>query len=211
MLAQLSGLIIHLIQTIGYAGVFLLMTLEAALIPIPSEITLPFAGFLAQKGTFILPFVMLAGIAGDVFGTMILYAIGYYLEENFVLNLINKYGKFILISQHEYRTVQGWFEKKGNIIIVLAKLMPGFRTIIGLFAGLSGVSFAKTLTYTLIGSVIWCVSFVYLGDALGTHWNSLEPVFRKFELVIGIIVVLGLLWYINHKLKIVRLDKRIKK
>lgn len=205
MVAFISGFIIHLIQTIGYFGVFLLMTLEAALIPIPSEITLPFAGFLAQKGTFLLPWVFVAGIAGDVFGTMILYALGRFLEENFVLNLIDRYGKFILLSRHEYNTVQGWFQKKGAMIIVISKLLPGFRTIIGLFAGLSEVSFPKAFSLTLLGSAIWCIGFSYLGFVLGTRWNSLEPIFRKFQLVIVVVVVLALLWYINHKLKIVKL------
>ena len=156
MIQVISTLIIHLIQSIGYLGVFLLMTLEAALIPIPSEITLPFAGFLAQKGTFILPLVMLAGIAGDVLGTMILYALGYFLEENFILKLLDTYGKFILISRDEYNTVMKWFQKKGSIIIIVCKLLPGFRTIIGLFAGISEV-FCKSIWiyYLGVSYLVW--------------------------------------------------------
>src|SRR5690349_9178044 len=132
MLEALSALIIHLIQTLSYFGVFLLMTLEAALIPIPSEITLPFAGFLAQKGTFILPLVMLAGILGDVFGTLILYILGVYLEENVILRILDKYGKFFLFSRNEYNTIMRWLKTKGAVIIILSKLVPGFRTVIGL-------------------------------------------------------------------------------
>lgn len=180
------------------------MTLEAALIPIPSEITLPFAGFLAQKGIFLLPLVILAGIVGDVLGTMLLYWLGCFLEENFVLRLIDKYGKFILLSRHEYNMVRGWFQKKGSIIIVFAKLLPGFRTIIGLFAGLTEVPFSKAFGFTLLGSTIWCCGFTYLGFVLGTRWNTLEPLFRKFQLVIVVVLVVGLLWYINHKLKILK-------
>ncbi|HET9946549.1 MAG TPA: DedA family protein [Patescibacteria group bacterium] len=207
MLSQLSGVIIHLIQTAGYLGVALLMTLEACLIPIPSEITLPFAGFLAQKGTFILPLVIAAGAFGDILGTMLLYALGYYVEETIILKYLDKYGKFLLISRHEYNTVMNWFSKKGTIIIFIAKLLPGFRTIIGLPAGLSEVPFGKALALTTIGSIIWCGTFTYIGFALGSKWNSLEPIFRKFELAIGVVAVLGILWYINHKLKIVKLGK----
>lgn len=205
MLEQLSGLIIHLIQSIGYLGVFLLMTLEACLIPIPSEVTLPFAGFLAQKGTFILPLVILAGTIGDIFGTMILYTVGYYLEEEVILKALRKYGKFLLFSENEYKHVMHWFQKYGNIIITIAKLLPGFRTIVGLPAGLSETPFWKTLGFTAIGSIIWCSAFVYTGYGLGSKWNSLEPLFRKFEVVIGVVIVVGLLWYLNHKLKIVKL------
>jgi len=204
MLEILSSFIIHLIQSVGYLGVFLLMTLEAALVPIPSEIKLPFAGFLAQKGTFFLPFVILAGIAGDVFGTIVLYTLGYFLEENLILKLIDKYGKFILLSRSEYQLVRKWFDKKGSIIIVIAKLLPGFRTIIGLFAGLSEVNFLKSFIYTLIGSSIWCAGFVYAGFVLGSKWSSLDPIFRKFEILIIFLLVLGLLWYINRKLKIIK-------
>lgn len=207
MLESLSGFIIHLIQSVGYLGVFLLMTLEAALIPIPSEITLPFAGFLAQKGTFFLPLVMLAAILGDTLGSLILYTLGYFLEENVIVAFINKYGKFVLLSKNEYATMMKWFSTKGSIIIVLSKLLPGFRTIIGLPAGLSEVKLLKFLSLTLLGSTIWCVSFVYAGYVLGSRWNSLAPLFRKFELVIVVVVVGGILWYINHKLKLVKFGK----
>lgn len=207
MVEQLSTLIIHLIQNLGYAGVFLLMTLESALIPIPSEITLPFAGFLAQKGTFVLPLVIAAGTLGDIFGTMVLYFLGLYLEESIVERLVEKYGKFILLSKHEYETVMRWMKTKGAFIITIAKLLPGFRTVIGLPAGLSETPFWKALGFTTLGSVIWCSSFVYVGYALGAKWNSLAPVFRKFEVAIGVVFVLGALWYINHKLKIVKFGK----
>lgn len=211
MLEQLSGLIIHLIGSLGYSAVFLLMTLESCLIPIPSEITLPFAGFLAQKGTFSLPVVILVATMGDVAGTMIAYAIGYFLEETLIVGLIKKYGKFILISEHEYTHVMHWFQKKGNIFITISKLLPGFRTIIGLPAGLAETPWHKTLMYTFIGSVIWCTGFSYLGLVLGSNWNKLHPIFQKFELVIIVVAVLAVLWYINHKLKIVKLKKLFQK
>lgn len=207
MLEQLSGLIIHLIESLSYAGVFLLMTLESALIPIPSEITLPFAGFLAQKGTFSLALVIAVATLGDIAGTMILYTIGWRLEESIVEKLVEKYGKFILISRHEYDTVMNWMKTKGVIIIFIAKLLPGFRTIIGLPAGLSEVPFKKALLYTTAGSLLWCGIFTYIGFALGANWNKLEPVFRKFELAIVVILILGAAWYINHKLKFVKFGK----
>jgi membrane protein DedA with SNARE-associated domain len=207
MLAFLSGFIIHLIQSLGYFGVFILMTLESALIPIPSEVTLPFAGFLAQKGTFSLFYVIIIATVGDIVGTMVAYAIGYFLEETVIVGFIEKYGKFILLSKHEYTKVMGWFAKKGNIIITISKLLPGFRTIIGLPAGLSEIPLFKVIIYTAIGSAIWCTGFVYIGYILGKNWNSLHPIFQKFEIVIVAAGVLAILWYINHKLKIVKFKK----
>lgn len=208
MIEIVSGLIIHLIQSLGYAGVFLLMLLESALIPIPSEITLPFAGFLAQKGAFSLPLVILAGSLGDIAGTLLLYALGYYLEESFIEKLVDKYGKFILLSRHEYDTVMKWVKTKGTFVIMLAKLLPGFRTVIGLPAGLSEAPFKKVALFTMLGSIIWCTIFSYVGFVLGNNWKSLEPLFRKFEIAIVVLIVLGGLWYVNHKLKIVKFGKK---
>lgn len=207
MLESLSALIIHLIQSLGYAGVFLLMFLESALIPIPSEITLPFAGFLAQKGVFTLPLVIAAGSIGDIAGTMLLYVLGWYMEESFIEGLVGKYGKFILLSRGEYDTLMRWIKTRGSFIITIAKLLPGFRTVIGLPAGLSEAHYLKVLGYTAIGSVIWCSIFSYVGYTLGAHWNTLDPLFRKFEIGIGIMLIVGILWYINHKLKIIKFPK----
>ncbi len=199
--------IIQFISHFGYFAVFIFMTMESALIPIPSEVTLPFAGFLAQNGHLNLFVVMIVAILGDLVGTSILYAIGVFLEEEVIIRLIDKYGKFILISKHEYTKLMEWINKRGSIIITVGKLLPGFRSIIGLPAGLSEVSYVKTLIFTLIGSVIWCVSFVLLGLILGKNWEILDPIFKKFELVIILAVVLAALWYINHKLKIIKFKK----
>ena len=208
MIEVISGYIIHLIQSLGYLAVLFFMMLESCLIPIPSEITLPFAGFLAQQGTFSLPLAILVATAGDVIGTLLAYAIGYFLEETVILGLIDKYGKFILLTRREYDHVMHWMQTKGAIIITVAKLLPGFRTIIGLPAGLSEIPLPKMILYTLIGSFIWCTTFVYVGYALGSKWDSLQPLFRKFELVIVVIAVVGVLWYINHKLRLIKFGKK---
>jgi len=106
MLEQLSGIIIHLIQSSGYFGIFVLMILNASAIPIPSEVTLPFAGFLVSQGSLTLLFVIITGILGDLVGSMIGYSIGYFLEENLLLSLIRKYGKLILVTEDDYQKLQ---------------------------------------------------------------------------------------------------------
>src|SRR5258708_34512397 len=123
MVAHLSGLIIQLIQSAGYFGIFILMTLESLLLPIPSEVTMPFGGFLAQQGHLNFWGVVFAGTIGNVIGSLIAYAIGFFLEEKVVLNLIKKYGKFILISEHEYKRAMHWFQKYGNPIAFFSRLL----------------------------------------------------------------------------------------
>src|SRR5437762_7394574 len=113
MLEQFTGLIIHFIQATGYLGVFFLMALGSALIPIPSEITLPFAGFLASKGTFVFPLVILVAGLGDLAGSLVGYGIGYFLEETLILSIIKKHGKYVLLSEHDYHKASKWFNKYG--------------------------------------------------------------------------------------------------
>ena len=136
MLSSLSGFIIHLIHSAGYFGVFILMMLNSALVPIPSEVTMPFAGYLTQIGAFSLPLVILFGSLGDLTGALIAYAIGYYLEETVILNLINKYGKFILLSEHEYLKAVSMYKKYGSGITFFSRLLPGVRSFISVPAGL---------------------------------------------------------------------------
>ncbi len=208
MLEFLSGTIIHLIQTTGYLGVFFLMTIESALIPFPSEVTMSFAGFLASNGTLSLVFVILAGAFGNLVGSWIAYAIGYYLEETVILRLIRKYGKFILISEHDYQTSRTWFNKYGSGITFFSRLLPGVRTFISLPAGLAEMNFWKFSAYTFLGSLLWSTLLAYIGFTLGENWHSLEGYFKKFEYVIVALLVLSVVWYVNHKLHIITFKKK---
>lgn len=201
MLEFLSETIIHLIGQTGYLGVFLLMTVESALIPFPSEVTMPFAGFLAQKGVLSFPLVVLAGAVGNLVGSWIAYGLGYFLEETIILKLIRKYGKLLLITEHEYQRARRWFIGYGSGIAFFSRLLPAVRTFISLPAGLSEMNFWKFSIYTFLGSLIWSIFLTYIGYALGQNWNSLGPIFHKFDIVIAVILIAAAGFYIYHKLK----------
>ncbi len=207
MLEFLSGFIIHLIQSSGYFGVFLLMTLESALVPIPSEITMPFAGYLVSTGVFSFIAVVLVGAFGNLVGSWIGYAIGYFLEETIVLNLIKKYGKFILISTSEYDHSLKWFNKFGEKITFFSRILPAVRTFISLPAGLAKMNFWKFSIYTFLGSLVWSSVLTYVGLYLGSKWNSIGVYFHKFDLILAVLLVFAVLLYLNHKLKIVKFKK----
>ena len=208
MLEALSSLITEFIHTTGYFGVFLLMTLESALIPIPSEVTMPFAGFLASKGDLSLWLVIFIGAFGNLVGSLIAYGLGYYLEETVILSLVRKYGKFILVNEDEYKNSLSWFNKYGEGIAFFSRVLPAVRTFISLPAGLSEMNIWKFSAYTLAGSLIWSMFLTYVGFYLGENWQSLEPYYRKFEYVIAAVLILSVLWYINHKLKIIPFAKK---
>lgn len=204
MIEILSGFIIHLIETTGYFGVFILMTLESALIPIPSEITMPFAGYLVSQGTLNFWGVVLAGTFGNLVGSLIAFGIGFYLEEHIILKLVKKYGKFLLLTEHDYIKSVGWLNKYGDFVAFFSRLLPGVRTFISLPAGLSEMNIWKFSLFTFLGSFIWSIFLTYVGVYFGKEWHALEPYYRKFEILIAVLFILGGLWFINHKLKILK-------
>ena len=178
------------------------MLLESALIPIPSEITMPFAGFLVQRGELNFILVVLTGAFANLVGSLAAYYLGFYLEENVILKLIDKYGKFILISKHDYEKSTNWLRRYGDAVAFFSRLLPAIRTFISLPAGLAEMNVWKFSIYSFLGSIIWSGFLTYIGVYFGSNWQSLEPFFKQFQLVIGLIIFLLLAWYLNRKLKI---------
>lgn len=208
MLEFLSHYIIQFIETTGYVGIFILMTLESALVPIPSEITMPFSGFLASKGILSVWPIIIVGTIANLIGSLIAYYIGYLLEETVLLSLIKKYGKFILVTEHEYERADKWFKKYGDKIIFISRLLPGIRTVISLPAGMFEMDIKKFIVYTTIGCFIWSILLTYIGFYLGENWMSLEGVYRKFEIVIFVVIILLAILYLEKHLKISKMFKK---
>lgn len=190
MLEFIGGLIIQFIQASGYLGVFILMTLESALIPIPSEITMAFAGSLVVVGTFSFWPLVLVGALANLVGSLLAYGLG-YLGEDQVLRFIRRFGKFVFIREKEYHHATGLFNRYGEIIAFGSRLLPAIRTYISLPAGIARMDVRKFSVYTFLGSFFWCAVLVYAGVVLGGNWRSLEVYFRKFELLIGGALILG--------------------
>lgn len=207
MLEFLSSYIIHLIQSSGYLGIFILMALESALIPIPSEVTMPFAGYLVTKGEFSFLGVVVLGAFANLVGSWIAYAIGYFLEETIIVALVKKYGKFILITIDEYNHSLKWFNKFGDKIAFFSRMLPAVRTFISLPAGLAEMNFWKFSLYTFLGSLIWSALLTSVGVYLGSKWDTIGVYFHKFDVVLAVLLVFAVIFYINHKLKIVKFRK----
>jgi membrane protein DedA with SNARE-associated domain len=204
----LTGVIIQLISSTSYLGIFILMFLESLFIPIPSEITMPFAGFLAASNSLNFVIVVLVGALANLAGSLVGYYVGYFLEEELIVRQINKYGKFILVTEADYHTAKGWFTKYGDKIVFFSRLLPGIRTFISLPAGIFEMDIKKFSIYTFAGSLIWSAGLTYVGYTAGKNWKVLEPIFRKLEIGIAIIIIIGILLYINHKLKIIKFHNK---
>jgi membrane protein DedA with SNARE-associated domain len=199
ILTWLATIVIAIISTLSYGGVMLAMAIESACIPLPSEIVLPFAGFLVYRGEMNLWGVGLAGAVGCVLGSLVAYYVGAYGGRP----LVEKYGRYVLLPRRDLDFADRWFERRGDIIIFIARLLPVIRTFIAFPAGMSRMPMGKFLIYTFAGSLIWCLLLTWFGMTLGRHWDTLGVYFHRFDYVIGILAVLGLAWYLFHRLRIV--------
>lgn len=207
MLELLVHYIISLIQSTSYVGIFILMFLESALIPIPSEVTMPFGGFLASQGKLNFWGVVIAGTIANLAGSLLAYYVGLFLEETILINLIKKYGKFILVTIEDYEKARKWFTKYGDKVVFISRILPVVRTVISLPAGAFKMNLKKFIIYTTAGCFIWSAFLTYIGFVLGENWNSLEKYFREFQILLAALFILMVVFYINHKLKIVKLRK----
>jgi len=200
MLEVLASTIIHLIQTTGYTGVFFLMTLESALIPIPSEVTMPFAGSLVSLGIFNFWVLIIVGALANLTGSLLAYGLGYLGEEK-VLWFIRKYGKYVLIREKEFHHATALFDKHGEAIAFISRMLPAIRTYISLPAGIARMNLKKFVVYTAAGSLIWSALLAYLGVVLGQNWHILSTYFRQFDIIIVGLVLLGAIIYVYKHLK----------
>jgi membrane protein DedA with SNARE-associated domain len=189
--------IMSVISTMGYGGIVLLMAIESACIPLPSEIIMPFAGFLVFKGEMTLWGVALAGAIGCVVGSIPAYYVGMFGGRP----LAEKYGKYVLISKKDLDMADRWFDKHGDIIIFIARLLPAVRTFIAFPAGVAKMNMPKFIIYTFVGSLIWCWVLAYAGMKFGEHWVDLKVYFHQFHYVIIAAGVIFLVWYVRRHFK----------
>ena len=190
-----------LISTYGLLAVFILMTAESALIPIPSEITMPFAGFMAGMGVFDFWTAVAVGALGNLVGSLLAYWLGYAKGEEWVRFAIRRWGKWLLIREHEYDKSKAWYQKYGQGITFASRLLPIVRTFISLPAGIARMNLPLFSLLTFIGSFLWSAVLAYVGLKLGQNWLSIEPYFRKFQFVIVGLGALAVGLYIYTHIK----------
>lgn len=197
-------LFIHnVIALFGYAGVALLMAIESANIPLPSEFIMPYAGFMVQQGKMNFHLAALAGAIGCVVGSVPSYWLGYYGGRNFLL----KHGKWLLLSEHDLITAEHWTGKYGDWAFFICRMLPVVRTFISLPAGILKARFWPFVLFTFIGSWIWSYGLVWVGVKFGENLAAFKEIWHKFDYaVIGLLVVLGV-WYIWRHVKHIKADQ----
>lgn len=186
---------------IQWPGVVVLMAIESACIPLPSELIMPFAGWMLIKEKSLPAIYTLVagayGALGNTIGSAIAYGVGMWGGRPF----LEKYGKYVLISRHDLDLADRWFNKYGSWAIFISRLLPVVRTFISLPAGIARTHFVKFLIYTFLGSFLWSVGLAYGGYQLGEHWEQIRTVMRPFDPIIGVLIIALIAFYIYRHLK----------
>lgn len=201
MLAQLSDSMTKLIVEHGYLAIFVLMLLDSACIPFPSEITLLFGGaltstaFIGAGQELSLLGVIVAAMVGTLVGSWLAYGVGYVGGRP----VIDRFGRYLLIRPHEIDRAHTWFERHGEAVVLYGRLVPLVRSFVSLPAGIAAMRFRRFTVYTLIGSLVWCVALATLGHAFGDRWTEVERVLRPFGWVMVGVAVVALVVFISRR------------
>lgn len=207
IITAVTQFIISTISSLGYWGIILLMAIESASIPLPSEIIMPFAGYLVSQGRFSLIGVAFAGAVGCTIGSALMYWIGIKGGRPVVI----KYGKYFLVHHDDIKKADKWFAKYGDYTSFFSRLLPVVRTFISLPAGIARVNFPKFIFYTFVGSFIWSYALAYIGMKFGENWEKIRGYFHGLDAVIVILILAGIGIFIwKHRQSIKELAEELK-
>ncbi len=187
----------QLISSTGYAGLFILMVLESMVMPIPSELVMPFAGFLIVDGKMDFLMVVLVASLASLTGSLLSYYIAYFGEKE----LIHRYGRFFLLNREHLEKTEKWFKKHGNITILIGRFIPIVRHLISLPAGFARMDVKKFISFTLIGATAWNTFLLFVGMRFRERWNEIH----RYGFALDILVLIGIaaiiLYYLNSHAK----------
>lgn len=188
---KLAELIIAGMSSLGYAGLFFLMALESMIAPIPSEIVMPFAGFLVNSGRFTLFNVALVSGLASVFGSLLSYWLGIFGGRKFIL----KYGKYLLLDESHLEWTEKFFEKYGEKTIFISRFVPVVRHLISIPAGIGKMGIKKFVLYTFMGAVIWNTFLAWLGIKLGEKWSLIHDYSSQLDIVMIVVIVIAFSYF----------------
>ena len=195
--SSVTAVVIATTAALGYGGIFILMAIESACIPLPSEAVMPFAGYLVSTGRFGLQLTALAGAFGCLAGSYAAYLVGasggrYFLE---------RYGRWVLIAPHELEIADRFFDRWGGPAIFFGRLLPVVRTFIALPAGVARMRLLPFTAFTLAGSYLWCLGLAWAGMKLGQHWQAVGPYFHRFDALIVIALALAAVAVLYNRIR----------
>lgn len=207
ILTILAGFTIWVISSGGYVGIAVLMAIESACIPLPSEIIMPFAGYLVSTGRFDLYLAATAGAIGCNLGSIVAYEVG----KRGGRPLAERWGRYLLIGPGELDAADRFFARWGSLAVLVGRLLPVIRSFIAFPAGVARMRLVPFHVYTFVGSWPWCFGLAWVGMKLGDQWNSdprIKAAFHRADLAIGLVLVALLAFYIWHRVRGMRRTQR---
>lgn len=199
LVEHIINILINVLDKLGYLGTFLGMLFESACIPIPSEIILPFGGYLSFKGHLNLILMIISGTLGGTVGSIIAYLIGARGGRP----LVEKYANKLHLSKEKIEKSDAMFNKYGDKIIFFSRLLPIIRTFISLPAGIAKMNFSKFVVYTVVGSAIWSAFLGYLGYIMGENWETIHSYYHYADIAVAIFIVVFIFYKIVTRKKTV--------
>jgi membrane protein DedA with SNARE-associated domain len=209
VLAFIDDFVIPLLNglygAVGYAGVMVAMAIESAMVPLPSELILPYAGFLVSDTSQVEPLthqpwsfwvVVIIATIGNTLGSLVAYAIGAYGGRPF----LERYGRYLLIRPHEIELADRFFDRYGNATVFVGRLLPIVRTFISFPAGVTRMPLVPFIAFSTAGALPWSILLVYAGTVLGAHWVDIRHALQPFDLAIAVLVVVGVVGFIWWRL-----------
>ena len=191
------NLIVQFMEILGYPGLLILMALESMIAPVPSEVVMPFAGFLIAEGKFTFLMVAIFSTLGSIIGSLISYWLGLFGGRKFV----NKFGKYLLLDESHLDWTERWFERKGEKTIFISRFIPIVRHLISIPAGIGKMNLKKFILYTVAGALIWNMFLVYLGFKLKQKWELIHQYSSQLDIVAGIIFVIIIAYFVYKHIK----------
>lgn len=192
IISELSRFVIACISKFGYSGILLTMAIESACVPLPSEIIMPFSGYLVGTGEFTMLGVTLAGAVGNVVGSIAAYYAGIWGGRPFV----ERYGPYLLVSHRDLDLADRWFSRYGEAAVFFSRMLPVVRTFISLPAGIARMNFPRFVLYTFLGALPWCYLLAYVGLKMGERWEDLRQYFHGFDIVIGLVIAATVAFFV---------------
>lgn len=197
IITSLGHFVETMISSFGYTGVFIAMAIESACIPLPSEIILPFTGYMVFAGHFGFWQATVIATLGNLFGGLVAYYVGVWGGRPF----LKRYGHYFMINERELAWTERLFERHGELTVLVGRMLPVVRTFISLPAGIARMKPFKMATYTALGAFIWCTFLIFVGQKLGENWDSLKPFFHRADVVVGGAFVIVVAYVVIKRLK----------
>ncbi|RKQ35514.1 DedA family protein [Oceanobacillus halophilus] len=197
--------IIEMMEQFGYIGVFLMMALENLFPPIPSEIVLPFGGFLTINSDLHVIGVVIVATAGSIIGAIILFGLGTMIDVEQMEKIVDKWGYILRVKKEDIHRADAWFDQYGYWTVLFCRMVPVVRSLISIPAGMSNMNFILFLVFTTIGTLIWNIVLIMIGVVLGENWEAVLEYMDVYssvvEVILGILFVVFIVWYVRKKKK----------